>query len=218
MQETIKTGIESLDEIIKGYPKDGITTFYGPAGAGKTNLILTAAKETIKKGDKVIVINTEGEIIIDRLRQIIPDEKLKSFIFLNAKSFEEQDKKITELSKLQLSKIGMITFDSSNKLLRAEMNKDNKEKYEKQLKKLKKISREKKIPILLTAQVYHSYDMEKEVIFSGTLIKEASDCICEIEIFNKIRKLTIKKHNNLAGEKTFFFEIKKEGITPFIPQ
>jgi len=218
MQYQISTGIQALDKIIGGYPEDGITTFYGPGSSGKTNLALTAAIANIKKGEKIIIITTEGEIIIDRLQQLTEKKDLDSFIFLNPKNFNEQDNNIKELSKSSLNKINMIVFDSSNKLLRPEFNEENKKIFKKQIAALKQKAREKKIPILMTAQVYHSYNIEKEVIFAGNMINEASDCIIELSILNKARKLTIKKHNNIAGEKKFLFKIEGKKITPLIPQ
>ena len=218
MQQLISTGIEALDKKIKGYPADGITTFYGSAGSGKTNLVLTAGIAMTKRNKKVIIINTEGEIIIDRLKQLIGESDLSSFIFINQKTFKEQDQNIIELCKSTLERVGMIIFDSSNKLLRAEFNQENKKKFKEQLAMMKRKARFKKIPLLMTAQVYHSYAIEKEVIYAGGMINEFSDCIIELSSLNKVRKLTLKKHNNIIGEQKFLFKIKKEGMTPFILQ
>lgn len=210
----VSTGIKQLDKILGEYPNDGITTIYGPAKSGKTNLILTTAIQIIKNNKKIIVINTEGEIIADRINQLT--NNIKSFMFLNPKTFNEQDKIIKQICNFSLSNIGMIVFDSSNKLLRAESSTENKKKFKQQLLLLKDLARQKKIPVLITAQVYHSYNLEEEVIFAGDIINEFSDCIFELTVLNKVRKITLKKHSNTAGEKIFLFKIKEKGIEPFI--
>ncbi len=213
----ISSGIKELDKIIEGYPDDGITTFFGAAGSGKTNLILTAAIKTAETGKKIIIINTEGEIISERLKQLLTNEQLlKSFIFFTAKTFAEQEKIIHKINEFSLKNIGLIAFDSSNKLLRVEKNQENKEKFKQQLAKLKKTAREKKIPILLTAQVYQSYETDENVIFAGPIINEFSDCVLELIVMNQIRKLTLKKHNTTIGEKIFLFKIEEKEIKSFI--
>lgn len=219
MQEMISTGVEELDQEIKGYPKDGITTIYGKASSGKTNLALICAKEMTKKTDKkILIINTEKEIMIERISQLIGKEQLNRFIFLNINTFQEQEKKIDWLTKQELSNISMILFDSANKKIRSEATQENKKIFKEQLNKLKQKTREKKIPLIMTAQVYSSYEKEEEEIFSGTIIKESSDCLIELNIIEKLRKLKLKKHTSIAGEKEIFFKIEKEKIKGFIPR
>ena len=216
MQENISTGIELLDKQIKGYPIDGITVIYGPSNSGKTNLALIASKKIIENRKKILILNTEGEIIIDRIKQLF--KNINDFLFLKIKTFEQQDKIINELCTKKIDSIGLIIFDSSNKILRSEINIDNKRKYYEQLKKLKKISRERKIPIIMTAQVYHSCDIEEEKMFAGDVIKEHSDCIIELKIIEKLRKIKIKKHNQINGEKEFYFRIEEKEIKGFTLQ
>ena len=97
MQEIISTGIELLDEQIKGYPIDGITVIYGPSNSGKTNLALIASKKIIENGKKILILNTEGEIIIDRIKQLF--ENINDFVFLKIRTFEQQDKIINLIKK-----------------------------------------------------------------------------------------------------------------------
>ena len=59
--EKLPTGSRILDNMLHGgYEKDIITTIYGPAGSGKTNLCLLCAMNTAREGKKVIYIDTEN--------------------------------------------------------------------------------------------------------------------------------------------------------------
>ena len=47
----VSSGVKVLDNLLNGgYELDAITTIYGPAGSGKTNLALLAALEVAKQG------------------------------------------------------------------------------------------------------------------------------------------------------------------------
>ena len=90
--EKISTGAEVLNTLLEGgYEKDAITTIYGPAGSGKTNLALLAAAE-MAKNKKVIFIDTEGGFSITRLKQIVSgyEQILGNIVFLQPTNFEEQ--------------------------------------------------------------------------------------------------------------------------------
>ena len=84
----ISSGSTDLDEwLAGGYENDIITTLYGPAGSGKTNLCLIAAANLASQGKKVIFIDTEGGFSIERLKQIAGEngeyEKvLKNLIYI----------------------------------------------------------------------------------------------------------------------------------------
>jgi len=72
MEGRISTGTEVLDLLLEGgYENDAITTIYGPAGAGKTNLALIAAVSMAQKGKKVVYIDTEGGFSAARLKQVV---------------------------------------------------------------------------------------------------------------------------------------------------
>ena len=80
----ISTGAIFLDNFLHGgYEKDIITTIFGPSGSGKTNLCLLAAVKIASSGKKVIVIDTEGGIAVDRIMQISDLDVLGNFIFFN---------------------------------------------------------------------------------------------------------------------------------------
>jgi RecA/RadA recombinase len=63
------TDSRPLLEQLGGYDCDIITTFYGPAGSGKTNFCVLAAA-SIARRKKVIFIDTEGGFSFERLNQL----------------------------------------------------------------------------------------------------------------------------------------------------
>ena len=90
----ISTGAAFLDVLLEGgYDADIVTTLFGPSGAGKTNLCLLAAVRIIETGKKVLFIDSEGGIAVERIKQISNDyEKvLSNIIFFNPVTFTEQN-------------------------------------------------------------------------------------------------------------------------------
>ncbi len=83
-ESRISAGSYDLNRFLSGgYETDIITTIYGPAGCGKTNLCMLAAVSQAKKGKKVIFIDTEGGFSVDRFKQISLDnyeETLKNIL------------------------------------------------------------------------------------------------------------------------------------------
>ena len=87
----ISSGSTDLDEwLAGGYENDIITTLYGPAGSGKTNLCLIAAANLAKQGKKVIFIDTEGGFSVERLKQLTSEEIMNNILLLKPTNFTEQ--------------------------------------------------------------------------------------------------------------------------------
>ena len=72
MDNSKKTATNTiLDELLDGgFENDVVTTIYGPAGSGKTNICVIAAINVAKNGGKVIFIDTEGGFSAERAKQI----------------------------------------------------------------------------------------------------------------------------------------------------
>lgn len=47
----------------------------GPPGCGKTNFVILASCSQAKKGKKVIFVDTEGGFSVERVKQIVGEEK-----------------------------------------------------------------------------------------------------------------------------------------------
>ena len=215
----IESGSSLLDELLEGgYDKDIINTIYGPAGSGKTLLCLLAL---LKVKGKVIFVDTEGGFSVERLKQLTDDyEKvLDRIVFLNPTTFEEQKDSFEKLKKIVNDKIELIIVDTVSMLYRLEMGK-NDDVYEvnkalgQQLGFLNEIARKKKIPILITNQVYANFEQKDKVnIVGGDLLRYGSKCMIELQNGRHgVRKAILRKHRSIASEKETSFRIVEKGI------
>jgi len=222
----IPTGSKVLDKMLDGgYEKDVITTIYGPAGSGKTNLCILCAIKTVRLGKKIIYIDTENSFSIERFKQICDSIKLNylktinNMVFFKPTSFLEQKKTFEKLKDTLKGKIGLVIVDSIAMLYRLEMGKDN-DVYDtnrelgRQIGYLTEIARKKEIPVLVTNQVYSDFeDKEKVNLVGGDLLKYGSKCLLELQITPSGNRLAIvKKHRSIREEKSITFKIVQGGI------
>jgi DNA repair protein RadB len=222
----LPTGSRILDKMLDGgYEKDIITTLYGPAGSGKTNLCILCAINTARLGKKIIYVDTENNFSLERFKQICGSinlnyaKTLNNIVFLRPATFNEQKKTFEKLKDLISNKIGLVIIDSIAMLYRLELGK-NEDIYEvnralgTQLACLKEIASKKRIPVLVTNQVYADFeDKEKINIVGGDLLKYGSKCLIELQITpSGNRRAIIKKHRSIKEEKEITFKIVEGGI------
>jgi len=142
-------------------------------------------------------------------------------VFLNPTNFEEQKKVFDKLRAMSNEKIGMIIVDTISMLYRIERDKDNENSVVMtnrelglQFSYLTEIARKKNIPILITTQVYSSFDdREKVNLVGGDIVKYGSKCLIEIQKTHKSKRVAIlKKHRSLPEAKSVLLEIREDGI------
>ena len=144
----ISTGVKFLDVFLDGgYDAEVVTTVYGPSGSGKTNLCLLAAVYVANTGKKVLFIDTEGGIAVERIKQLSKNyEKILSrMMFFNPTTFAEQDQFLSKLKNLMNDKVGLIVVDSISMLYRVELgkNRNNETKKNEGVKNQEKKNQEK---------------------------------------------------------------------------
>lgn len=214
------TGCKVFDNLLEGgFEKDIITTVFGPAGSGKTNLALISVINTIKEGKKVVFIDSEGGFSVARLKQLVSDidTVLKNVIFFKPTSFNEQNKAFEKLKKIINDKIGLIVVDSIAYLYRAEISGNDVGEVNRALGRaladLNSISRKMQIPVLITNQVYSVFDdREKVNMVGGDLLKYSSKCLIELQITpENNRRAVLRKHRSLP-EKEAVFKIIEAGL------
>jgi DNA repair protein RadB len=235
MTKKISAGSYLLNTFLHGgYETDIITTIYGPGGSGKSNLAIIAATSQAKKGNKIIFIDTEGGFSTDRFRQIHagePDEikqDLQNILLLKPTSFSEQQKAFEQMLKhIKENTINLIIIDSIAMLYRLELGSaietESQEQIQKinrnlanQLRTLNEIARKQNIPVIITNQVYSSFQKEKETerkvsMVGGDLLKYWSKCLIQLKNIQGRRTLKLVKHRSLP-EKEIQFEIINRGI------
>ena len=217
----ISTGAAFLDILLEGgYDPDIVTTIFGPSGAGKTNLCLLAAVRMAESGKKILFIDSEGGIAVERIKQLSVDfeNTLQKIIFLNPYTFQEQNDIFEKIKAMITEQVGMIVVDSISMLYRLELGKSE-EVYEvnsalgRQIAYLVEIARRKKIPVLITNQVYADFDHRDEVkMVGGDLLKYGSKCLLEIKRGEEYREIILRKHRSLPEGKRVKFKIVEQGL------
>ena len=221
----ITSGSGVIDRLLNGgYETDVITTIYGPAGSGKTNLCLLAGISVAKSGKKVIYIDTEGSFSVERLKQIDEtSESLKHFIFMRPTNFDEQKRVFSRLKDANFENVGLIIIDSMAMLYRLEKGKvsevyDINRELGLLLGILTEIARKEEVPVLLTNQVYASFeDKDKVMMVGGDLFKYGSKCLIELKSLANQRMAVLRKHRSIAEGKRAIFRIVDKGIEDLEP-
>ncbi len=219
--QKISSGNKDFDEFLNGgYEKDIVTMIYGGPGTGKTNFALMATA-SVSKTKKVIFIDTEGSFSIDRFKQISDDfeKSLDNVFILCPTVFEEQKTAFSKLKKLSdKNDIGLIVVDSIAMLYRLEIGKSkNVQKINRelglQISYLSEIARKKRIPIIITNQIYKSFeDKEKINIIGGDILKYWGKCLIELKKEDNKRFAILKKHRSQAENKVLSFRIIDKGV------
>jgi DNA repair protein RadB len=220
MEGRVSTGTDVLDRLLEGgYETDAITTIYGPAGAGKTNLALLAAVEVAQNGRKVIYIDTEGGFSVARLKQIVhnPKKVLDKIVFLQPTTFEEQKKAFGKLRQLVNSRIGLIVVDTIAMLYKIQRSTDDVKEVNQelgaQIGMLNEICRKQRIPVLVTNHVYSEFGTGRLNLVGGDILKYGSKCLLELQpLAAGRRRVVLRKHRSIAGEKEAQFQIVEKGI------
>ncbi|MBU0461496.1 MAG: DNA repair and recombination protein RadB, partial [Nanoarchaeota archaeon] len=211
--DKLSTGIEVLDRLLNGgLEKDVITTIYGPAGSGKSNICLIAAANAAKEekpsqpqGNQVIYIDTEGGFSIERLKQITDNDlsALNNIVILQPTTFEEQKNVFMKLNGLISDRVKLIIVDTISMLYRLELGKSedvyliNRE-LGRQISHLTEITRKKHIPVMITNQVYANFDERDKVnMVGGDIIKYGSKCLIELQIAKGFRVASLRKHRSI---------------------
>lgn len=214
---TISTGNPDLDHYLGGgYEKGIVTTLYGASASGKTNLVLLAAVRCAEQGGNVVIIDTEGGIAVERIRQLSSMNILDNFHFYQPLDWDDQlsslDKLVVLLSK---KKIDLVVIDSIAMLYRLAMG-DNVYQTNRDMAKhigqLVRISREHNIPVLVTNQVYSKFDDDGVKIVGGDLLKYTSKTLLFLERVERNHSVRIDKHRFIDDKTLFEFQIHNEGL------
>lgn len=212
-----------LDELLNGgFENDVVTTIFGPAGSGKTNLCIISAINVAKNHGKVIYIDTEGGFSAERAKQICGKETekiLDKIFFLNPTDFKEQQEVFEKLREMIDDNIKLIVVDTISMLYRLELGKSEdiyatNAALGRQIAYLTQIARKSNIPVLIANQVYADFENPNGVkIVGGDILKYGSKCLIELQQgHNGVRKATLIKHRSQPQSKEVVFRIINEGI------
>jgi len=219
MEFRLNAGSEPFNKLLAGGYESGVlTTIYGPASSGKTTACLMASVQAAAT-KKVIYIDSEGGFSVERLAQICPTYKkvLDNMLFLKPATFEEQKKIFARLRGLVTEKIVLVTADTISNLYRQEVVdskiQDVNRQLALQISYLVEIARKKNIPVLVTAQVYSSFDERDKInMVGGDLLRYQSKCLVELQNnASGFRKAILMKHRSLP-ESSINYRIVESGF------
>lgn len=227
LEETYKIPTNSsLDEILGGGVEKGtITQFFGPPGSGKSNIALTLAVNVAKNDKKVIFIDTEGGVSIDRIKQIAGIDFTKvanNILVLEPTSFLEQTEDLNALTswiKLNKEHVDLLILDSAVALYRVDDMKSSRLNKElgKQMGILAMLARKYNLAIVLTNQIYSSFDDEGNgniKAVGGTILQYWSKVIVQLDKGQEPneRVAILKRHRSIGEGKIANFKITSRGI------
>ena len=216
----------SLDAMLGGgFEKGTITQIFGPPSSGKTNIALALTVNVAKTNKKVIYMDTEGGISIDRIKQISgPDfsNVANNIIVFEPTSFQEQNDMLKSIDVWLRKKHGdvdLIVVDSAVALYRVDDMKSSRLNKElgKQMGLLSKIARQYDIAVIVTNQIYSAIDDEGNSdvkAVGGTILQYWSKVIIQLERGDEVsqRIATLKRHRSIPEGKQAMFSITSRGI------
>lgn len=187
----------------------GFSCFYGESASGKTTMVKIGCIKKLES-QKVLYLDTENGFSIERFKQIAGknyEELLKKLLIFKIKSFKDQQLKINNLDRLiseeDISLVIIDTISYYYRTLKASKPTLARSMMISQLRTLKEIS--KKIPVLITSQVYSDLNDNKIKSIAAGLISNFCDVIIKLE--KNPRKIIFNSPNINVN-----FKIVNEGV------
>ncbi|HIH31617.1 TPA: DNA repair and recombination protein RadB [Candidatus Woesearchaeota archaeon] len=216
----ISSGSMFVDGLLDGgYESDVITTIYGPPGSGKTNFCLLAMANLPEK--KILYVDTEGSFSLARFKQVCKDyeEVLNRTVFLTPTTYAEQKDAFEFMKKSIDEKFGLIIVDSIASLYRLELGISNdiqnvNRELSLHMALLTEIARKKRIPVIMTNQVYADMDDKDKVkTVGGDVIRYWSRVLIELQkLKGDLRKIIITKHRSIKEGNFSVYRIVQDGV------
>lgn len=238
LPEKYRTGCESIDKLLGGGFESGtVTQLYGEAGSGKTNICLQMAVKSAKKGNSVIIIDSEG-LSPERFLQIASSQTTEEkdveriagkIILYQPKNFDQQTSYIMEIETVIKEKQGengvsLVILDSATLFYRLELDEDHERSMylrrvlNNQIMRLLEIARKYDLAVIITNQVYTDIENGKLRPSGGYTVEYISKVIVQLEKVAGVpgkRIATIKKHRSMPEESVCTFFITRNGIEDY---
>ena len=216
----------SLDDLLEGgFEKGAVTQIFGSPSSGKSNVTLSLAVNVAKGGKKVVYIDTEGGISIDRIKQISGpyfSNVANNIIVFEPTDFLQQSENLRSIDvwiRKHYEEVDLIVLDSAVALYRVDDMKSYmlSKELRKQIQTLSNIARKYDIAVVITNQIYNAFDDEgnNEVkAVGGDIIAYISKVIIKLERGEETnqRIATLMRHRSLPEGRQVIFSITSNGI------
>ncbi|MGQ9582779.1 MAG: DNA repair and recombination protein RadB [Thermoplasmatota archaeon] len=221
-QERVPLGCRPLDELLGGGVERGtVTLLYGEGGSGKTNFCLQLSREVARRGSKVIYIDTEG-VSIERLAQICGrdfDRLAPCILFFEPDTLDEQRDAIDKSQRILEgeAQVGLVVLDSATThyrvLFGTEGEESGRTSLVAQITRLLVIARKRRLPIVITTQVYTDSARNTFEPIGGHAFLHTAKAVLKLEKCDGARRrATLMKHRSLREGGSAFFVIGPEGL------
>ena len=215
-----------LDDLLDGgFEKGAVTQIFGSPSSGKSNVTLSLAVNIAKSGKKVVYIDTEGGISIDRIKQIAGSHfsnVANNIMVLEPTDFLQQTENLRAIEvwlRKHYEEVDLIVLDSAVALYRVDDMKSYKlsKELRKQIQLLSNLARKYDIAVIITNQIYAVFDDEEgnEVrAVGGDILEYISKVIIKLERGEQTnqRVATLKRHRSLPEGRQVTFSITSNGI------
>ena len=221
-ESPLSTGCEALDDLLGGGIERGtVTQVYGPPGAGKTNVALSAAVETAAAGGTAVYIDTEG-LSVERFDQVLSAraddaESASSRIVLSdAHDFEEQAEAVRDAKEFA-ERADLVVLDSATGFYRLERTDDDNgdalRRVANQVTHLLSLARKHDLAVVITNQVFTDLDGDRARPLGGHTLTHWTGVVLRVERFRGgNRRATLEKHRARPEGEHARFKITGTGI------
>ena len=216
--ERLSTECEAVDSLLNGGIESGIiTNFFGESGTGKTNICVQLTATVAEEGDTAVYIDTEGGFSPERFEQMASEEALDNVLFRDPVDFEQQEEAIEEVfDVVEEHDAKIVVVDSMVSLYRLHVNGDNasevNQRLSNQLSELSKVARTYDIPVVVTNQVYTSFDEEELELVGRDVPRYWSKCLLKLSESGDNRKIKVEKHRSIPEGRSTQFKITNDGL------
>jgi len=225
--DPVPTGCEAVDDLLGGgFERGAVTQVYGPPGAGKTNLCLTATVRAVAAGETVVYVDTEG-LSIDRFQAVARavaeefgesvDDLAARVVIETAHDFEEQEQAVQDVADFA-DRAGFVVLDSATGFYRLERPGDTEvgdtlRRVASQVTHLLGLARRHDLAVALTNQVFTDPETDRDRALGGHTLEHWTGTVLRLDRYRGgNRRATLEKHRSKAAGETARFRITDRGI------
>lgn len=219
--DRVSTGSRPLDDLLGGgLERRTITQIYGEPASGKSTFCLMAAVASLRAGNSVIYIDTEG-FSVERFAQVAGGhaaEFADRLYLFEPIDFAQQGAMIADTEALLRKKDGapvdLLVMDSMTALYRTELDlgREAVRRLSHHVIKLLGLAKKYDIPVLITNQIYVDVERDRVSGLGGTALEHISKAIVRLEKRDSVRRAMLRKHRSRPEGISFDFVITEGGI------
>lgn len=219
--DRVSTGSQALDDLLGGgLERRTITQIYGEPASGKSTFCLMAAVASLRAGNSVVYIDTEG-FSVERFSQLAGENAgafADRLYLFEPIDFAQQGAMIADteglLKKNGHAPVGLLVMDSATALYRTELDlgREALRKLLHHMIKLLGLAKKYDIPVLFTNQIYMDVERDRVAGLGGTALEHLSKAIVRLEKKDSVRRAMLRKHRSRPEGLSFDFVITGDGI------